>query len=469
MTMKDNVFRKYDIRGVVGNELLIGHIYDLGQAIMTYLHGIHPSATTVVIGRDGREHSPAIHAHLVQAIIDLGFSVVDVGIVHTPAVYFSVYHLQQPCALMITASHNPKEYNGIKIWGVSGEGIQRIRKLYQEKRYMNPLSDRPGEVSSVDIITPYVAYFVNHFPSLRNATLNAVIDCGNGATGAVMPQLIKAMGWRNVEVLFADIDSSFPHHEADPTVLKNMLTVQTRLSDNDEYTVGIGFDGDGDRMNPMTKKGFLVPGDHLLALYAQPILHDHPGAAVVFDIKSSSSLVDLLETWGAQPVVSPSGHSFIKKAIREHQAVLGGELSCHFFFNDRYFGYDDGVYAACRLLELLHETKKTLDELLHIIPVKESSPEIRLMCTSEEIKRDVVAQVKQVLCARKDATISMLDGIKMQMPYGWGLLRASNTQPVICLRFESSTKEGLRAIKLDFFHELSPYFSSTVLKEAFAL
>lgn len=467
--MKDNVFRTYDIRGIVDKELIPDQVYDLGKAIVTYYHTIHPHSNTIIVGRDGREHSPAIHKDLIAAIIDLGYNVIDVGIVHTPAVYFAVYHLNLPCALMITASHNPKEYNGIKIWGVSGERIQAIKNIYQEKTFVLPIADKKGVVTLVDMLTPYLNYLMEHFSSLKNARVNAVIDCGNGATGTIIPQLVQAMNWKNVKVLFSDVDGTFPNHEADPTKPENMTFVKDALSDNQTLSLGIGFDGDGDRMNPMTQQGYLVPGDQLLALYAQPIVKQHPQAAVVFDIKSSSSLVELLEQWGAQPVVSPSGHSFIKKAIQEHKALLGGELSCHFFFNDRYFGYDDGVYAALRLLELIQNAQQSLDQLLSIIPHKQISPEIRLECLSDSEKELIVSTVKKVFCARVDAKITSLDGIKAHMPYGWGLIRASNTQPVVCLRFESSTKEGLDRLKQEFYQELTPFFDQHVLKEAFAL
>lgn len=468
-SMKDNVFRTYDIRGIVDKELVTEEVYDLGKAIVTYFRMLHPQASTVLIGRDGREHSPIIHRHLIDAITDLGYDVVDVGIVLTPALYFAVHHLNLPCALMITASHNPKEYNGIKIWGVSGARIQEIKEIYKQKKFLSGVPEKKGVVRGFDILSLYLSYLADHFPSLKNVTINAVIDCGNGATGTIIPALIKKMNWQNVELLFPEVDGTFPNHEADPTKPENMTFVKNALANNSSLTLGIGFDGDGDRMNPMTKQGVLVPGDQLLALYAKPIIQQHPHAAVVFDIKSSSSLVELLEQWGARPVVSPSGHSFIKTAIQEHNALLGGELSCHFFFNDRYFGYDDGVYAALRLLELIQESKQSLDQLLRIIPVKEISPEIRLECHSDKEKEMIVDQVKKVFCARRDAKIIALDGIKAHMPYGWGLIRASNTQPVICLRFESSTKEGLQRLKQEFYHELSPFFDQHVLKEALAL
>ncbi len=466
--MKDNIFRMYDIRGIVDKELFIEEVYDLGKAIVTYLYTLHQTQSTVIVGRDGREHSPMMHRALVDAITDCGYDVIDIGIVPTPALYFATHYFNQSCALMITASHNPKEYNGIKIWGVSGDQIQEIKKIYKAKEFFVNEGQK-GVVRVIDIITEYVNYLTDQFSSLKNAKINAVIDCGNGATGTVMPMLIEKMNWHNVILLFSEVDGLFPHHEADPTKPENMTFVRDALAETPWLSLGIGFDGDGDRMNPMTKQGLLVPGDQLLALYAQSIVKRHPQAAVVFDIKSSSSLVELLEEWGAIPVVSPSGHSFIKKAIHDNHALLGGELSCHFFFNDRYFGYDDGIYAALRLLELIQESQQSLEELLRIIPVKEISSEIRLECHSDRDKEIIVEHVKNIFCARLDAKITTIDGVKAHMSYGWGLIRASNTQPVVCLRFESSTKEGLQTLKQEFYQELSPFFDQTLLKEAFAL
>jgi phosphomannomutase len=303
------------------------------------------------------------------------------------------------------------------------------------------------------------------FGNLKNVTLNAVIDCGNGTAGTVIPKLIKKMGWKNIKLLCSEVDGTFPNHEADPTVPANMIMVKEALVSDNTLSVGLGLDGDCDRMNPMTKEGELIAGDKLLALFAQRALKDFPGASVVFDIKSSSSLIELLTKWGAKPCISPSGHSLIKETMAKTNAKLAGELSCHFFFHDRYFGYDDGIYAALRLFELLVTSGKTLTQLLTIIPHKENSPEIRIECASDEEKLKIVEHVKKVFSTRTDAKLITIDGIRAQMPYGWGLLRASNTQPVICLRFESETKEGLLRVKRDFFTGLQKLFDENKLKE----
>ncbi len=463
--MKSNIFREYDIRGIVNNELIVSEVYDLGKAILTHLHGRYPDITRVIIGRDGRTHSSDIHTELVRAAINLGFDVIDIDVVPTPTLYFAVKTLPEAHGLQITASHNPKEYNGIKIWGAWGAHIQDIRQIFESKKFLTPLKDSCGRVIQHDALTEYIAYLVDHFSDLKNKTINAVIDCGNAPGGLVFPRLVKAMGWKNVQLLFTELDGTFPNHEADPTVAENMTFVQQALTDNSSLQVGIGLDGDCDRMSPMTKSGVLVAGDKLLALFAQDVLQQSPHAAIVCDIKSSSSLFELLTTWKATYHLSPSGHSLIKEAMITHEALLAGELSCHFFFKDRYFGYDDGIYAGCRLLDILDKTQKSLESLLSIFPHKESSPEIRIGCRNEEEKGIIVNAVRKIFVDRKDAEIISIDGIRAEMSYGWGLVRASNTQPVVSLRFESNSPEGLIRVKNDFYDILVPFFNPAELKE----
>jgi len=388
--MKLNIFREYDIRGIVGQELVIEESYNLGKAIATFLSSKHPESSQFIIGRDGRSHSQPIAQNVIKAIMDLGFDVIDVGICPTPAVYFAVHHLNLPTALVITASHNPKEYNGVKIWGVWGQQITEIKKIFVDQAFMQPLSPVKGRLKQYPIVDHYIDYLVNHFEHLQGLQTHAIIDCGNGSGGTVMPQLVKKMNWPNIKLLFEEVDGNFPNHEADPTVPENMTYVANALMYNPQLELGMGLDGDCDRMNPMTRNGVLVPGDQVLGLFAKPILEKNPGAAVVCDIKSSGGVIDALKQWGGQAYLAPSGYSFIKKAMLENKALLGGELSCHFTFNDRYFGYDDGIYAALRTLELLHQSQLSLEELLLDIPQKISSPEIRITCQSDADKINIM-------------------------------------------------------------------------------
>lgn len=466
--MKKNIFRQYDIRGIVGTELIIDQVYALTQAIAAYLLKKHPGETKIIVGRDGRLHSSSIHEPLVQALIDMGLDVIDVGLVPTPIVYFAVQYHKTPLAVVITASHNPSAYNGIKMWGVFGEQIQEIRALYESKMLAKPIGPR-GTVHALPVIDMYIRYFKKQFAHLINNPIKAVVDCGSGSTGAVVPLLVKEMGWENIHLLCAEVDGTFPHHEADPTVPENMVMVAQALLNDQSYDVGLGFDGDGDRMNPMTKDGVLVPGDKVLAVFAYGILQHMPGAAVVCDIKSSGGLIDALKQWGALPCIAPSGTSNIKKSMKENRALLGGELSCHFFFNDRYFGYDDGIYAMFRLFELMVLTKKTLEELLAMVPIKISSPEFRIACHSDELKESIINDVKKYFATKPDSELITIDGIRAHMYYGWGLARASNTQPVICLRFESDCQDGLARVKNDFFTVLKNHFDEQALRESIEL
>ncbi len=277
------------------------------------------------------------------------------------------------------------------------------------------------------------------------------------------------MNWKDVSLLYPEVDGTFPNHEADPTVPKNMQDIKKLLHENPTLRAGLGLDGDCDRMNPMTPSGTLVPGDQMLAVYMKKIMKTHPESTVVFDVKGSAGLSEVLESWGIKPIISPSGHSLIKQAIKKHNAILAGELSCHFFFNDRSAGYDDGIYAALRLFEILDETDKTFEELLQIFPKKISSPEIRVPCTSDDEKVKIVNHVKYIFAARKDVDALTIDGIRAHMNYGWGLIRASNTQPAFCLRFESSNQEGLLQVKQDFYNALLPFFDKEKLKKIIEL
>jgi phosphomannomutase/phosphoglucomutase len=270
------------------------------------------------------------------------------------------------------------------------------------------------------------------------------------------------MAWPKVKLLYAEVDGTYPNHEADPTIEKNMEDVKEALQATDAE-VGLGFDGDCDRMVPMTKAGKLVTGDKLLALFAQPIVQKNPGTAVVFDVKSSAGLIELLERWGAKPCMSPSGHAIIKNQMKTHNALLGGEMSCHFFFSDRYFGYDDGIYAMLRLFELLLQSGKTLDELLAVFPPKCSTREFRIPCPDSK-KNVIVNTLKKAFAARKDAQLITMDGVRVAMPYGWGIVRTSNTQPVLSMRFEADTWDNLQRVQLDFIELLQPYFESNLKK-----
>ena len=465
--MVDHIFREYDIRGKVGSELIVEEMYDLVRSLIYFLVHKDPQTRTVALGIDGRVHSPILKDAAIKAITDSGLDVLFLGVCPTPTLYFSQFTMPVQAGLMITASHNPAEYNGIKIVhnreSVWGKDLLEVRRLYNNK--MRVYAAQPGTCTNIDGVQLYIDYLVQHFAHLDGMMLPVLIDCANAVGGLVFPHLIKRLNWKNVTLLYDTLDGTFPNHEADPVVAGNMVVMKEMLATG-SYAVGIGLDGDCDRMAPMTTSGYLVPGDQLLALFSYYILKNNPGARIVFDVKASQGLIDLLNSWGAHPCMSACGHSIIKNEMKKQGAVLAGELSCHFCFKDRYFGYDDGIYAALRLLEILTQTKQPLEELIASFPRKFSSPEIRVAC-EEEHKKIIMDTVKEYFKDRANTTMLTIDGIRLTFDIGWGLIRPSNTQSVLSLRFEGETLEDLHAIEREFLVVLKPFFNPGLLEHHF--
>jgi phosphomannomutase / phosphoglucomutase len=360
-----------------------------------------------------------------------------------------LHTMEVDAGIMITASHNPAEYNGMKLClgtrPVAGAELQAIRAIYRNKQFAT--TGLTGSAQVYDSITAYLDFLTKHFSYLRGMTRTTVIDCGNGATGAVLPRLVEMMDWKNVRLMYAEVDGTYPHHVADPTVERYMEDLKNTVIAT-QADLGIGFDGDGDRMAPLTFDGKLIPGDQLLALFSTAVVEQQPGAPIVFDVAASSSLQEYLTAIGATPIVSPTGHTNIKRVMREYNAPLAGEISCHFMFKDRYFGYDDGIYAALRLLELLQQSGKTLQELLSVLPHKTASPAYRIPCAHES-RMSILAALKETFEQRNDTELILIDGIRVQFPYGWAIVRASNTEPVLCIRCEGNSEEALEHIKHD--------------------
>lgn len=467
--MHDSIFREYDIRGKIDSEFVINDVYDLTRSIVYYFKHQNPNVKTIVLGMDGRISSPAIKERMAAAIQESGLDVVYIGICPSPVLYFALHTMPVDAGLMITASHNPADYNGIKIslgiqciWGTQ---IKEIGQLYRAKKII--ASTSKGTYTEKSVIPVYIQWLKDHFPGLINMPLGVAIDCGNGTGGTVLPALVEAMNWKNIQLICAEVDGTYPHHEADPVVEKNMQHVKDALATTDAQ-LGIGLDGDSDRMAAMTKTGFLIPGDQLLAIFAQDVLKENPGRAVVFDVKASSGLIELLKQWGAKPCISACGHAIIKTRMEKEHALLAGELSCHFFFEDRYFGFDDGIYAMMRLFEIIQKSGKSLEELLSMFPKKYSSPEIRIAC-DENKKLIIIDHLIHYFKSRANAQLLTIDGIRVTMPYGWANVRASNTQPVLSMRFEGNSPKELQQIKEEMAHLLSDFFDTQTLKNELAL
>lgn len=462
--MQDSIFRAYDIRGIVGTELIVDQVYNLARAIVAYCHDHHGGLTTVAVGMDGRTHSSAIKDELIRGLQDSGVTVIDVGLAITPIMYFSEYHCAIDGAFMVTASHNPPEYNGIKIRvkksPIAGDQLAIIKEYFKAGKCI--AATVCGSYQTYDMTTAYIEHLVGLFPHLMGSSYPLLFDCANASVGPVMRQLITRFQFTQADCLYEEVDGTYPHHVADPTELHNMQDLLTAIVQKN-IPFGIGFDGDADRMGVIMQSGQLVTGDILLSGWARVLLKEHPEAIIVHDIKCSDGLQEVIQKAGGTAVMSPSGSAYIKWAMKTHGALLGGELSCHFFFADRYFGFDDGVYAALRLLELVTTYGTPLEEVFEHFPYRESSQEVRIACA--EKSSAVIAHVKDYFEKKHRYHLCHIDGIRVATRTSWGLIRGSNTQPVICLRFEAASRCELLAIEDEFIEALEPFFAKEILQK----
>ena len=468
--MRKSAFRSYDIRGRMESEINVKDVYTFSRALSFYFVERNPEINSVVVGMDVRQHSNEIKTELVKGLIQSGLNVVDIGICPTPVVYFAIRKLISVGAgIIITASHNSKEYNGFKVEfgteSVCGQEIDYLYKLFCDKKSIT----RPklGICKKYDMSIDYVKWMVNHFHTLRKAKILAVVDFSNGTAGCFFLKIIKDLEIEGIESLFEDQDGSFPNHNPDPTEEKNMKQL-INIVRNGKFKLGLGFDGDGDRVSAVTDSGELVLGDKLLGIFSDDILKKHPKASIVFDSKCSSILPDVIKKNGGSCSMVASGRSVVRNQMFLKKAILAGEYSCHFFFGDRHFGYDDGIYAAFRLLEILVKNDVNLTSFLSKLPKMFSSKEIRLSC-SESDKNDIVEKVKKKFSTRDNVDLVFVDGVRVTTSYGWGVIRGCNTQPAISLRFESTSELGLLNIKQDFFKIMSSSFEKDFLEREFEL
>jgi phosphomannomutase/phosphoglucomutase len=437
------IFREYDVRGVADRDLPDPVVAAVGDALGEYFRAA--GARRVTLGRDCRLSSPRIHQTLRSRLSDAGLAVEDVGVLHSPGLYFSVFHLQADGGVMITASHNPGEDNGLKIVRgrstIFGQEIQTVRAL-TEQRLAAPAAPVPGgTVREVDVLAPYIDQVAGGM-RLGPRRPSVVVDGGNGTGGPTCVTILKRLGVPT-EPLFCELDGTFPNHHPDPTVPENLTTLVRRVQESGAEA-GIALDGDADRIGVVDRRGRMVWGDQLMMLFAREILRERPGATFVSEVKCSQALYDDIAAHGGRAIMWKVGHSLIKTKMKEEGAVLAGEMSGHMFFADRYFGYDDAVYAAARLVELLSRSEATLTELVDTLPVLHNTPEIRLACP-DEVKFEVVRRAVAHYKAR--GPVVDVDGARVSFPGVWGLVRASNTGPVLVVRCEADTAEGLAAIR----------------------
>ncbi|MBW2061209.1 MAG: phosphomannomutase/phosphoglucomutase [Deltaproteobacteria bacterium] len=436
--MKKEMFREYDIRGIVDEDFDLDDAHTLGQGFGTYLH--EHGGVSAVVGRDCRLSSEPIRNALVEGLTKSGVHVIDVGICPTPVFYFALRHFKADGGLMITASHNPPQYNGFKVSlgldTIFGQEIQKFRRLLDKGAFITG----SGSAEKRDIITSYTDYLANNINIER--PVKVAIDAGNGTGGVVAAPLLKRLGSPAVE-LFTEMDGNFPNHEPDPTVLANMATlVETVVSQKLE--LGIGFDGDTDRIGVVDEKGEIIFGDMLMVIFARDILRTEKSGTFIAEVKCSKNLYDDIEAHGGRAIMWRTGHSLIKQKLKEEEGLLAGEMSGHMFFQHRYFGYDDAIYAACRLLEIVSRSTIPVSQFLTDLPRMYSTPEIRVGC-AEDKKFKLVELVREEL--RRDHDIIEVDGVRVLFPDGWGLLRASNTGPLLVLRFEAESEARLTEIR----------------------
>ena len=433
------IFREYDIRGVVGRDLDAEAAEAIGRAFGTYLSGV--GVRRAAVGHDNRASSQVFYDAAIRGLTQTGCDVIKIGLAVTPMLYFALHHFGVDGGVMVTASHNPPEFNGFKLAHGSGTlfgpQVQEIRRIVEAGTFHSGA----GTVDEREILPAYAGMLRDRI-RLGPRRLRVVADCGNGTAGAFVPEILR--GWEvDVIPLYCDPDPAFPHHHPDPVEPRNLVDL-TRAVGESRADAGLGFDGDGDRLGVVDDRGGILWGDLLMALYWREILAVHPGAVALVEVKCSQALIDEVRRLGGRPQFTQTGHSLIKARMRELGAVFAGEMSGHMFFADEYYGYDDAIYAAGRLLRILSQTDRPLSALAAEIPQYYATPEIRVACPDDR-KHQVVASLAKEFKARYE--VIDIDGVRIVLPDGWGLVRASNTQPVLVVRAEGTTPAARDRIK----------------------
>ncbi|HLL53285.1 MAG TPA: phosphomannomutase/phosphoglucomutase [Myxococcaceae bacterium] len=442
MNPNAHIFREYDIRGLVDKDLTIEVVELLGKGLGTVVR--RKGGTSIVVGRDCRESSTRFRDALAKGLTSTGLNVLDIGVVPTPLTYFAANTLPVDGLAMITGSHNPPEYNGFKIGHgkttLHGPEIQDLRRLIEAKDF--EVAKKPGKVEPFDIVTPY-NHFIRQTVKMGGRKLKIVIDAGNGTGGAVAVPLFEAMGF-DVVPLFCEMDANFPNHHPDPTVVENLEDLIEAVK-REKADVGIAYDGDSDRIGVIDDQGTILWGDQLMILFSRYVLKEAPGAAIVGEVKCSYTLYDDIKAKGGRPIMWKAGHSLIKAKMKEERAELAGEMSGHIFFKHRYFGFDDAVYSSARLLEILTNEQRPLSSLLGDVPKTFSSPEIRV--DTEETKKFEIVKRATERFRKAGYNLVDVDGVRISFPDGWGLIRASNTGPILVVRYEAQTQDRLKEIQ----------------------
>jgi phosphomannomutase/phosphoglucomutase len=443
MELNPAIFREYDIRGIVGIDV-DEDVYELlGKSFAAYLRG-KKKHNAVCVARDGRLHSKRMAQAFIDGLTSAGLNVIDIGLAPTPLLYYGIHTLPVDAGAMVTASHNPSEYNGLKCTvGTAALHGDQIRKLYDIAIKGDfPVARKPVTITRMDIADKYINRIVRDVKPKRK--MKIVVDAGNGASGPLAVKLYEAMGCEVIP-LYCDVDGNFPNHHPDPTKLENLKDL-IRLVKKHKADLGLGIDGDGDRIGGCDELGNMLAGDRLLALFARSVLKDKPGSVIIGEVKCSRGLYEDIEAHGGKAIMSRTGHSPIKAKMTETKAQLAGEMSGHMFFKHRWYGFDDATYSGARLIELVSESKQPLSKLLASIPQRETTPEIEIM-SDDRKKFDVVRQAQRYFKDELGLNVITVDGARIEFEDGWGLLRASNTSPKLVMRVEADTKKRLNEIK----------------------
>ncbi len=437
--MNEHIFREYDIRGVVDKDLTDGIVYDLARAIGTFFRA--NGATHASLGRDARASSPRFRDIMTRGLTETGCDVLDVGMVPTPVLYYTLFTQPVDSGVMITGSHNPADNNGFKVClgksTIFGEHISEIKRIALAQTFVSG-QGRKQEIEVVDAYSEYIRSNIR----MGSRKLRVVVDAGNGMGGFIGAPLYKELGCDVIE-LFCEPDSRFPNHHPDPTVVENMRFAINAVREH-KADLAIAFDGDADRIGVVDEEGRIIWGDQLMLIFARNILKESPGATFIGEVKCSQTLFDDIKRRGGNPIMWKVGHSLIKAKMKETHAAMAGEMSGHLFFADRYFGYDDGIYAGARLIEILSQTREPVSSLLADVPKMFNTPEIRVDCPDEK-KFEVVRILTEEF--KKTHEVIDIDGARILFEHGWGLVRASNTQPVIVMRFEAKSQDRLEEIQ----------------------
>ena len=440
------IFKAYDIRGIVGKTITVDHVEVIGHAIGSEARA--RNLTAIAIGRDGRLSGAGLSQALARGIQKSGMHVVDVGMVATPMLYFAAHELCQYSGVMVTGSHNPPEYNGFKIVlggeTLAADTIQALRLRIEN----NDFTHGAGNYSGHDIVTAYLERITRDIHLTR--PIKIIVDCGNGVAGAFAPTLYRRLGCEVIE-LFCEVDGSFPNHHPDPSVPDNLHDVIQTLKTSDAE-IGLAFDGDGDRLGIVTKDGSIINPDRQLMLFAADVLSRNPGGKIIFDVKCTRNLAPWISQHGGTPIMWKTGHSFIKAKLQESEALLAGEMSGHLFFKERWYGFDDGLYAGARLLELLSH-QADISAALNNLPDSINTPELQIRVAEGE-NHALIAQLQKNAAFNHPQQVITIDGLRVEYSDGFGLARASNTTPVVVLRFEADNESALKRIQEDFRHNI---------------